>query len=204
MFSSAELEALRADVSEARAKMERLQEKQKEIETETRESNAAIASAQRASQVQQESTSSEVFRLKGGLLSPCKLRRLNVHSSTDELEALQDMHMWRLTKIESAYAELVYTSRYQVCIPCKNFRPLLDDVTISPAKDLRAKERDAFPQLTALTLQQAHAVLLDRQCKNIRMVRGTGVRLCTTADLRRRYSRLSATFGHRVLNFELS
>lgn len=79
MADSAELEAFRADVSEARAKMGRLQEKLKEIDSETQEATTAITSAQHALQVQKESTSSEVFRLKGGLMC----RRLYTRSNND-------------------------------------------------------------------------------------------------------------------------
>lgn len=49
--------------------------------------------------------------------------------------------------------------------------PINQDVAISRTKESRARERDPFPQLTELTLQQGRAILMEKQCKNLRMVR---------------------------------
>ena len=62
---SVEIQASRASISEAEAKLQRLQEKYLEIEDQKQEITAAIAQAQRVIHVQNESTSSEVSRLKG-------------------------------------------------------------------------------------------------------------------------------------------
>ena len=62
---SNEIEAFRADVSEAKAKLERLDEKLAEIESQKGEVNTAITQARHIAHIQKESTSVEVFRLKG-------------------------------------------------------------------------------------------------------------------------------------------
>lgn len=61
---STEIQAFRANVSEAEAKLQRLKEKDAEIEAEKQELTTAIAQAQRIIHINTESTSSEVFRLK--------------------------------------------------------------------------------------------------------------------------------------------
>ncbi|THG98453.1 hypothetical protein EW026_g3733 [Hermanssonia centrifuga] len=60
-----EIQASQANVSEAKAKLERLEEKLVEIETQKQENSSAIEEAQRIVHIQTESTSSEIFRLKG-------------------------------------------------------------------------------------------------------------------------------------------
>ena len=62
---SSELEVYRADVSEAKAKLAGLEEKSAEIESQKQEAINAISQAERVIHIQKESTSAEVFRLKG-------------------------------------------------------------------------------------------------------------------------------------------
>ena len=62
---SAELEAYLADVSEAKAKLARLEEKQAEFEAQKQENSQAILHAEHVIHIQKESTSAEVLKLKG-------------------------------------------------------------------------------------------------------------------------------------------
>lgn len=62
---SVEVQALQANVSEAQAKLDRLEEKNKEIDTQKEGLLTAIAHGEEVVQRQTESTSSEVIRLKG-------------------------------------------------------------------------------------------------------------------------------------------
>ncbi|KAI0726175.1 Spc7 kinetochore protein-domain-containing protein [Fomitopsis betulina] len=140
---SSELEVFRTDVSESRAKLDRLNEKLAEIEEQKQEATAAIARANYNAHIQKESTTSAVFRLK------------------DELEALQDLHLWRATKISPTMIQFIYASRYEVSIPCMMHEPILADVTISKVKDLRLKERDHFPSFTTLALQAAQQMMIE-------------------------------------------
>lgn len=55
----------RADVSEAMAKLERLNMRSAELDEELKETQNAIAECERAIQTQNNSTKEEVFRLKG-------------------------------------------------------------------------------------------------------------------------------------------
>ncbi|KAI0639064.1 Spc7 kinetochore protein-domain-containing protein [Trametes polyzona] len=141
---STEIEAFRADVSEAKAKLERLDEKLAEINAQKEEATAAISEAKHVIHIQKESTSAEIFRLK------------------DELEALQDLHLWRATRYTPSLVELTYASKYHVSLPCKNFAPLLQQATVSRTKQSRVKERDAFPQFTDLVVKTANSLV--REC----------------------------------------
>lgn len=69
IFTSVEVHALQANVSEAQAKLERLAEKNAEIESQRQDLVSAIAHGEEVIQRQTESTSSEAFRLKGLLCS---------------------------------------------------------------------------------------------------------------------------------------
>ncbi len=52
-------------MSEAKAKLERLEEKLAEIESQKEDATTAISQARHIVHIQKESTSAEVFRLKG-------------------------------------------------------------------------------------------------------------------------------------------
>lgn len=67
--TSSELEVFRTDVSESRAKLNRLNEKLAEIEEQKQEATAAIARANYNMHIQKESTTSAVYRLKGAAWS---------------------------------------------------------------------------------------------------------------------------------------
>ncbi|KAL7285776.1 hypothetical protein ACG7TL_000885 [Trametes sanguinea] len=140
---STEIEAFRADVSEAKAKLERLDEKLAEIEAQKQEATTAIAQAKHVIHIQKESTSSEVFRLK------------------DELEALCDLHLWRPLKHTANLIEFVYASKYHVSLPCKNYKPVLQQATIMRTKQAKLKERDAFPHFTDLIIRTARSLLTE-------------------------------------------
>ncbi|KAI8995444.1 Spc7 kinetochore protein-domain-containing protein [Trametes punicea] len=138
---STEIEAFRADVSEAKAKLERLDEKLAEIEVQKQEVMTAIAQAKHVIHIQKESTSAEVFRLK------------------DELEALHDLHLWRPVKHTADLIEFIYASKYHVSLPCRNYKPILAQATIVRTKHSKLKERDAFPQFTDLMLKTARNLI---------------------------------------------
>ncbi|EIW64941.1 uncharacterized protein TRAVEDRAFT_68623 [Trametes versicolor FP-101664 SS1] len=144
---STEIEAFRADVSEAKAKLDRLDEKLVEIDAQKAEATSAIAEAKHIIHIQKESTSVEVFRLK------------------DELEALQDLHLWRAVKHTPDLVEFLYASKYHVTLPCRNFKPVLSQATIVRTKQSRLKERDAFPQFTDLVVKTAGVLLAERNEK---------------------------------------
>ena len=65
VVGSSELEVFRTDVSESKAKLDRLNEKLAEIEEQKQEATTAIARAKYNAHIQKESTTSAVFRLKG-------------------------------------------------------------------------------------------------------------------------------------------
>ncbi|KAL6299649.1 Spc7 kinetochore protein-domain-containing protein [Sparassis latifolia] len=133
----------RSDVSEGKAKLERLEEKLAEINAQKKEASVAIAEAQYFVHLKKEGTNFEVFRLK------------------EELEALQDLHYWRATKVQADLTEFVYASRYQVSIPCLKYRPTLAKVSVCKAKNIRTRERDQFPRFTDLAIQVAQQLVFE-------------------------------------------
>ena len=64
MFS-VEVDGYRTDVSEALAKLERLNMRSSELDEEQKEAQNDIAECERIIQIQNSSTKEEVFRLKG-------------------------------------------------------------------------------------------------------------------------------------------
>lgn len=64
-MNSVEVEALHAEVAEGKSQLERLQEKLDEMESQNQETTAAITEAKRLVHIQKNSTTAEVFRLKG-------------------------------------------------------------------------------------------------------------------------------------------
>ncbi|KAF7978879.1 hypothetical protein HWV62_44371 [Athelia sp. TMB] len=138
----AQLEAFEADVVEGNAKLERLKEKLSELDAEKQETLVAIDRAERLVHIQKNSTNAEVFRLK------------------DELESLQNLHLWHAVKIQSDLLELTYASIYCVSIPCKKFAPDVEGVEIQRLEKVSSKVKDAFPALTDLMLRMAKQTLL--------------------------------------------
>ncbi|KZP12027.1 hypothetical protein FIBSPDRAFT_755571 [Athelia psychrophila] len=138
----AQLEAFQGEVDDGNAKLGRLQEKLDELASEKQEATAAIERAERLIHIQKNSTNADVFRLK------------------DELESLQNLHLWHAVKIQSDLLELIYASTYRVSIPCMKFVPDVEGVEIRRLEKTSSKIKDAFPGLTDLMLRMAKQALL--------------------------------------------
>ncbi|KAJ7770895.1 Spc7 kinetochore protein-domain-containing protein [Mycena maculata] len=131
-----EVEALQAEVTESNAQLEWLQERLEELELEKREARAAIADASRTLHIQQNSTHAELSRLK------------------EELNNLQELHMFRATNVLPDLVEYEYASQFQVSIPCRNFVPVSAKVDISRLQASRSLPDD-FPVLSRYFLNNA-------------------------------------------------
>ena len=139
------------------AKLERLNMRSAELDEELKETEDAIAECERVIQIQNSSTKEEVFRLKGTfcwLICHSYIQNRPSKSPLDKLEAIQDLHMWKATKINSGMAQFLYAGRFSVSIPCVDFFPIASGVTIDRLP-LAKKRRDPFPALSDLTLQAA-------------------------------------------------
>lgn len=62
---SAELRTFHADVKEAKAKLDRLEERLNEVESQKKEVTSVVEDAERRIHIQKNSTSAEIFHLKG-------------------------------------------------------------------------------------------------------------------------------------------
>ncbi|KAH7883876.1 Spc7 kinetochore protein-domain-containing protein [Phlebopus sp. FC_14] len=149
---SVELETFRADVAEASSKLVRLEEKLQDIESQKKEATTAIQEAERLIHVQKNSTRAEVFQLK------------------DELEALQNLHVWKATKILPDLFEYIYASCYCVTIPCINFRPVAADIQIKRTDLAKSKYKDPFPVMSDLMLRTAKQLVAQAENLSIRQV----------------------------------
>lgn len=72
IVSSIEIEALKAELSEGKDQLRRLQERAQELDAQKREAKNAIATAERILHRKKNSTRSEVFRLKGKCYQICR------------------------------------------------------------------------------------------------------------------------------------
>lgn len=73
--------------------------------------------------------------------------------------------MFHATKVNSELFEYIFASQFRVSIPCRNFLPFVEDITIVRTGTLRKKVRDEFPKFSDLTLSTA-----------ISYIRASGVR----------------------------
>ncbi|TFK41287.1 Spc7 kinetochore protein-domain-containing protein [Crucibulum laeve] len=147
-----EVEALKAEVAESNSQLSWLQERLEEIDGQKKEATNAIANAQRVLQMQENSTRSEVFKLK------------------DELEALEDLHMFRATKVTSVMFEYIYASQFRVSIPCRNFLPILTKVDITLIDKTKSKYKDDSPRLSDYLLNSAKQMITDEDDMSVRQV----------------------------------
>ncbi|KAI6138630.1 Spc7 kinetochore protein-domain-containing protein, partial [Pisolithus tinctorius] len=130
-----ELDNYRREVEEAKAKLNRIEEKLKEVQTEKAEVSASIEKTERLINVQKNSTHAEVFRLKG------------------ELETLQRLHMVEITKVEDDLFKFAYASTYEVSATCVRCRPVVGTVQIQKFPD--AKRTEVFPVFSSVVLRAA-------------------------------------------------
>ncbi|KAJ7823569.1 Spc7 kinetochore protein-domain-containing protein [Mycena olivaceomarginata] len=131
-----EVEALQAEVAESDAQLQWLQERLEELELEKRGARTAIADANRILHIQKNSTHAELSRLK------------------EELNNLQDLHMFRATKVLPELFEYEYASQFRVSVPCRNFAPITANIEISRLQSSRSLPDD-FPVLSKYFLDNA-------------------------------------------------
>ncbi|KAL0576814.1 hypothetical protein V5O48_005184 [Marasmius crinis-equi] len=136
-----ELDSLKNDLKENTDQLAWLQGRLEDLESQKRETLGAIDQADRYLHIQKNSTHSEVFRLKG------------------ELEALENLHMFRAYKVNPSLFEYVYAERFRVVIPCRNYVPLVDKVDITRTPEGRTKSKDDFPRLSAFLLDGAKQIV---------------------------------------------
>ncbi|KAI6022360.1 hypothetical protein PISMIDRAFT_16255 [Pisolithus microcarpus 441] len=134
-----ELDNYRQEVEEAKAKLGRIEEKLKEVQTEKNEVSASIEKTEWLINVQKNSTHAEVFRLKG------------------ELEMLQTLHMVHITKVDAKRFEFVYGSNYVMSTCCVECRPMIGNVQIQ--KLLEAQREEVFPTFSSLVLRTARQLV---------------------------------------------
>ncbi|KIJ45653.1 hypothetical protein M422DRAFT_166538 [Sphaerobolus stellatus SS14] len=117
------------EVADGETKLVRLQETLEDLEEQAGEAKKAINSAQRQMEVQKTSTRAEVFRLR------------------DELDTLQDIHLWKATQLDQDLVEFIYDSKYKVTIPCRRSSPISEKLEITPCQS-ESSQDDEFPVLT--------------------------------------------------------
>lgn len=147
-----EVEALKAEVIEGNGQHVWLQQRLKEAEVDKQETLAAIATTERLLHIQKNSTRSEVFRLK------------------DELEALENLHMFRVTTVKANMFEYVHASTFRVSIPCRNFQPQVSKIDITRFDKASNRYKDDFPQLSAFLLSSAKQLVVESDDNTVRQI----------------------------------
>jgi kinetochore protein Spc7/SPC105 len=87
-----------------------------------------------------------------------------------ELEALENFHRFRVTRVDESLFEYIYASRFKVSIPCNNYLPITSNLEISHVVDATVI-KDDFPQFTNIILQAAKVLVHHSNPKSCKMVR---------------------------------
>jgi kinetochore protein Spc7/SPC105 len=87
-----------------------------------------------------------------------------------ELEALEELHMFRITKVNADLFEFVYASLFHVSIPCKNFIPTVSNISITRFGKASTRYKDDFPKLSAFFLKTAQWLVSKGDVTTVREV----------------------------------
>ncbi|KAI5897558.1 uncharacterized protein SCHCODRAFT_02564435 [Schizophyllum commune H4-8] len=133
---STEIRSFETELAQVRSGKQHVQARIDEYEAEKQEHMAAIANANRMLDVRERRTHSEVRRLQA------------------ELDALEDLHQFRMRTIRPDLFEYEFLEKYLVSLPCRAFQPVNQGINITylPGRPI---VRDDFPKYTALVLQTA-------------------------------------------------
>lgn len=77
----------------------------------------------------------------------------------DELDTLEDLHRFRIIKVDESMIEYIYASCFRVSIPCNHHLPIASGVEIAPVDGLASRTKDDFPKLSKLFLKAAKAFI---------------------------------------------
>ncbi len=154
--NSAALNEFRTEVSEANAKLARLEEKLRDLGTENAETTGYIEAAQKKLHILENSTQSEALRLKGMPFEAVFPATFYHCRRVEELASLEALHLWHTSRVQADLFEFIYASRFHVYIPCVEYKPLKDQIRITKTKDKRHGLKDQFPRFTDFTIQVAH------------------------------------------------
>jgi hypothetical protein len=115
---------------------------------------------------------------------------------TDELEFLEDVHMWRVVKVSASYFEAVFDARIRVAIPCHEFRPLASSVQLTRLKNAPPARKDWFPAYNDLVLRAAAQRVASRQAvlRHSRDVGAASPAVCPGPPLLTLFSRSSNSY----------
>ncbi|KAK2462013.1 hypothetical protein APHAL10511_006476 [Amanita phalloides] len=138
-----EVEALQAELVDGKSRLGRLEERLEEIDSQKQEASSAIESARRTLLIQRSSTRAEVSKLK------------------EELEAFENLHMFRATHISPDLFQYIYNSQFCVTTPCQNYMPIVTQVKITRVKELRTRYKDDFPKLSDFFLDMAKRQIIE-------------------------------------------
>jgi hypothetical protein len=78
----------------------------------------------------------------------------------DELETLENLHLWRAVKVHPDLLEFIYASAYRVSIPCVKFKPVMEQIDVRQMANVTTKIKDAFPRLSDLMLRMAKQTII--------------------------------------------
>ncbi|PFH50764.1 hypothetical protein AMATHDRAFT_3619 [Amanita thiersii Skay4041] len=147
-----EVEALQAEVNEGNSRLQWLQDKLEESEVQKREAVTVISEAEKVLQMQKNSTSVEVFKLK------------------NELETLEDVHMFHAIRVSPDTFQYIYASQFQVTIPCRGYVPIVTGVEVSKLDDMYRRFKDDFPKLTNFFVHMAKQQIVEGEDLTVQQI----------------------------------
>jgi kinetochore protein Spc7/SPC105 len=97
-------------------------------------------------------------------------RAVDLTNVAEELEALEDLHMFRTTKVNPDLFEYVYASQLRVSIPCRKFIPIVARVEVTKLEKARSRFKDGFPRLSDFLLDMAKQQVVHKKDLAVRDV----------------------------------
>lgn len=75
-------------------------------------------------------------------------------SHSEELQALEDLHLFRITKVVPELFEFVYANQVHISVPCRDLVPFPTKISINKWEQAPV-EKDDFPKLSEYWLRTA-------------------------------------------------
>lgn len=75
--------------------------------------------------------------------------------------------MFQVVKVNAQMFEYIHDSTFKVTIPCKNYAPVISNVSIARLDVARTVAKDDYPKLTAFFLEHATDVLDEKEDNSV-------------------------------------
>ena len=124
-----------------------------------------------------------------------------------ELDALEQINLWRVAKVGPQLFDLVYASLFRVTVPCEKFSPIFPKIEITRTKVPPPRFRDHFPIFTDTTMrvaQQRARSMQNLGVKHVRPISCSFLLFVDNIDCVHRWCSPLETSGPRATSFARS